>query len=1173
MHIKSLELIGFKSFHDRTKVEFHKGINAVVGPNGCGKSNIIDAIRWVLGEQNPRMLRADTMKDLVSIGSDMLRPYSMAEVSMIVTNLPGLSFEDVNIKRRLYRSGESEYYINGVESRLKDITELFLDTGAGAQSYSIIGQGKVEEFITAKPEEKRKLIEEVAGVVKYKTRRKETQSRIKTTKEHLNRVSDMKSELLIQMKSLSKQAREAEKYKQLNNELAILEISILDLQSSKMETEKNALLQTKSELEDKITKLQEQKDSKTKILSEGELKSSNIDESMDKLEEEVHAIESQISEKKTFLEYADKQRENINEFINRLEKDIESLENEKGQNNKDIDKKRGHLEQYESIRHKTELQLEVKTEELEKLKSESDSNKTELEQSKKLFFDILNKHSSIKGTAEGVSKELEEIKLRKTKIEQEKAALKKQSDQMSAALDNLKNEHKKIKQENTNLENDRSQQKGVCEIKRKSYNDLTRSTSDIKEKINEVSSKADVLKNIQASYEWLPEVTRNFILNKSFNGVIGIISDFIKVPKQYEKALEAALGEKANWVAVKSSNEAMEAINTLRTSSKGRSTFIPVQSSSHNNTSEIPEGKYPRITDFITVSNINPDLIGSILKDIFVVPTIKDAIEAKNNSDDSALYTTLEGDFIDASGSITGGFASGGVFEKRREIEELDKELAQLNSEHKDKNNEMERVLNEINNIESKINNLDSLLKEKEIKVIELEKDISNTTSTVNSNEKNISKITSDIEELDELIKDRESKVLQYSSTLKNLEKDRKEVDLRFNKFETIVKNYENREKLIEQDITELRVQAAASDETQKSARREIDDLTERTSRIVDKINRQKDEITLKDKEKAELANKKETAVKETEELENRFGITSQKLLSIKEERQRAKETLNKDRQNITDIDQELMQLRENRSSCDVKLQSVVSELEHVREKIQRVNEEKKPGKDVVDKKSYTDVPLDELNEKYQKMKQKVDGYGLVNLLAPEDYQKLEEKHDFLSKQTEDIESSLDSLRKAIKKIDKESITRFKQTFEEVNDKFGEIVSKLFHGGEGKLIITDPDDLLETGIEVMVKPGGKRFQSMNLLSGGEKAVSAIALIMSACLIKPVPFLLLDEIDAPLDEANTIRFSKLIREIAKNSQVVLITHNKITMHEVDTLTGITANRSAVSKVVTAELNVA
>ncbi len=1173
MHIKSLELTGFKSFHDKTKVDFNKGINAIVGPNGCGKSNIIDAIRWVLGEQNPRTLRADAMKDLVSNGSDVLKPYGMAEVSMVVNGLPGLSFEDVNIKRRLYRSGESEYYINGIESRLKDVTELFLDTGAGAGSYSIIGQGKVEEFITAKPEEKRKLIEEVAGVVKYKTRRKETQSRIKTAQENLIRVSDMKSELLIQMKNLSKQAKEAEKYKRLNSELAVLEISILDLQSSEMEAEKNALLQTRSELENKITGLQEQKVSKTKVLGEEELKSSSIDESVDRLEEEVRSIESQINEKKAFLEYADKQRESIDEFTDRLEKDTGSLENEKLQNNEDTDRKKKYLEQHEITKQKIQTQLKVKTEELEKLKVESESNKTELEQSKQLFFDILNRHSSIKGTAEVVSRELDEIKLRKAKMEQEKADLKKQSDQLSAALDGLKSEHKSLKHENTELENDRSQQKNTCEVKRKSYNDLTRSISDIKEKINEASSRADVLKNIQASYEWLPEVTRDFIINKSFNGVIGIISDFITVPKKYEKALEAALGEKANWVAVKSSNEAVEAISRLRTSSKGRSTFIPVQNIGHSDTSEIPKGKYQRLTDLITVRNIDPDIIGSVLKDVFVVPTIKDAIEAKNSSDEPALYATLEGDFIDASGSITGGFASGGVFEKRREVEELDRELERLGGEHKNKSDELERVLREVNDIESRIKNLDSLLKEKEIKVVELEKDISNTASTVAGNEKNISKITGDIEELDGSIKDRQNKVLKYSSDLKDLEKDREEVNLRFNKFETVVKSYENREKLIEKDITELKVQAAALDETQRSTRREIDDLTERTSRIVDKINEQKDEIMLKEREKTELADRKGSAVKDIEELENRSGVTRQELSGIKEERQRAKETLNTDRQNIADIDQELTQMREDRSSCEIKLQSVVSELDHVRERTQRISEEKNLGKDVDGKNAYKDVSLDELNEKYQKMKQKVDGYGLVNLLAPEEYQKLEERHDLLSKNTEDIESSLDDLKKAIKKLDRESITRFKKTFEEVNDKFGEIVSKLFHGGEGKLIITDPDDLLETGIEVMVKPRGKRFQSMNLLSGGEKAISAIALIMSACLIKPVPFLLLDEIDAPLDEANTTRFSKLVREIAKNSQVVLITHNKITMLEVDTLTGITADRSAVSKVVTAELNVA
>lgn len=1173
MRIKSLELIGFKSFHDKTKVEFGKGINAIVGPNGCGKSNIIDAIRWVLGEQSPKTLRADSMEDVISNGTDVLKPYGMAEVSMTVSNLPGLDFEDVNISRRLYRSGESEYSINGVKSRLKDITELFLDTGAGARSYSIIGQGKVEEFITAKPEDKRRLIEEVAGVEKYKTRRKETQSKIETTREHLKQLSSTKTELVRQMNSLSKQAEEAEKYKQLKNELATLEISLLNLQCSDMEIKKNELLKTKSELEDRITVLQKQKESRTKVLSEEELKSSSIDEEVNKLESEAYSVESQINEKKTFISYANKQRENIDEFINKSAKEIGSLENEKSQVSRDIDKTKNSLEQSQASKQKLEEQLDLKNRELEQLKAESDKNKTELETSKKEFFGVLDNYNSAKGTAAVISKELEEIRLRKTRTEKERTDLNKHNDNLSANLDSLKSSFESLKQEDTELKNERLQLTSSCEAQRNGYSELTRSVSDIKEKINEVSSRADVLKNIQDSYQWLPEVTRSFILNKSLNGVVGILSDFIKVPKQYEKALEAALGDKANWVVVKSSNEAIEAVNKLRSSSKGRVTFIPLKNGGLIDTSRVPGGKYQPITDLVSTRDIDLGLINSILKDIFVVPTIKEAIETRTNSDDNALYTTLEGDFIDASGAITGGFASGGVFERKREIEELQEKLKGLRNEHENKSRQTEILSCEISDMESKITSLDSLLKEKEVKSVELEKNISNTAFIINENEKAILKTANEIKELDELIKERESKALQYNSTLKTLEKDKEEFDLRFNKFEEIVKNYEDREKLIEKDITELKVQAAASDETQKSTRREITDLTERSSRITSKIDQEKNEITLKEKEKADLTSNEETTAEEIVELENKVSSTREKLQSVKEEKQKAKETLSTGRMSLSETEQELTQLRESRSSCEVSLQGVSVELDNVREKTQKINREKGTEQGTAQETSHKNLSTDELFSKYEKMKEKLDRHGLVNLLAPEQYKELEEKHDFLSQQTQDIEEALSSLKKAINKIDKESTTRFQEAFDEINGKFGEIISKLFYGGEGKLVITEPDQLLETGIEVMVKPGGKRFQSMNLLSGGEKAVSAIALIMSACLIKPVPFLLLDEIDAPLDENNTVRFTKLIQEIGKNSQVLIITHNKRTMLEVDTLTGITANRSAVSKVVSAELNVA
>ena len=1173
MRIKSLELIGFKSFYDKTRIELSNGINAVVGPNGCGKSNIIDAIKWVLGEQNPRMLRAGSMDELISNGTEMLKPYGMTEVSMVVNNLPSLSFDEVNIKRRLYRSGESEYYINGVKSRLKDITELFLDTGAGARSYSIIGQGKVEELITAKPEEKRKLIEEVAGVVKYKTRRKETQSRIESTRENLSRVSDMRSEVLRQMESLSRQAEEAEKYKKLTEKLKTLEIKILNAKSSGLEAEKESLLHKKSELDREISRFQEQKEIKTKVLNEAEFKSSDIDESMDEIEGEIYSVKSQIGEKKSFVEYVGKEEISIDEFINRLKKEITSLQNEINQIKENINKKKTDLQQSKSENRNIESQLNSKVRELEELKIESVNNKTELEQTKKILFEVLNNYSSVKGSAAGISKELEELTLRRQRAEKDKAGLAEINNQLASKLHNLENNLDNLKNGKVSLESDKSECSEIYTSKKNSYNELTESTSSIKEKINEVSSKIDALKSIQANYDWLPEVTRDFILNNKFDGVIGIISDFVTVSKQHEKALEAALGEKLNWIVVKNSNEAIVAIDKLRTSCKGRSTFMPLQDEYFCNTSSSSYNEYPKIADLITVRGINPKLIESMLDGIFVVPTLKEAIKAKARSNFSASYATLEGDFIDTSGAITGGFSAGGVFERKREIGELEENSNRLKNELENKSVELNRLSGEIKSLENKISGLDSLLKENEIKIIKLDNDISNVTSSIKENEKKILKIIHEIAEINDLINDRKDSVLQYDNTLKGLEKEKEEFDLRFNKFEEIVRNYEHRERLIEQDITGLKVKSAAIAEMQKSIHREVTDLTERIQRITLKINQEKDEIKLKNKEKETLINKGKATEEEVVGLGEKFRFVEKKLFDIKEQKQKSKEDLNTNRQSLIDIDQELMKLREQASSYDVKLNSINIELDHTRKETQKVFGERGLREEPVYVKPDEDFNLDESTAKYNRLKKRVDSYGLVNLLAPEEYKKLEERHNFLTEQTEDLENALDLLEKAINKLDRESITRFKEAFELINDKFKEIVSKLLKGGEGKLMITEPDSLLQTGIEAMVRSSGKRFQPMNLLSGGEKALSAIALIMSACLVRPVPFLLLDEVDAPLDESNTVKFSKLIKEIAKNSQVVLITHNKTTMVEVDTLIGITASKSVASKVVSAELNAA
>ena len=1173
MRIKSLELIGFKSFYDKTKIELSNGINAVVGPNGCGKSNIIDAIRWVLGEQNPRMLRAESMDELISTGTDILKPFGMCEVSMVVENLPGLGFEEVSIRRRLFRSGESEYYINGVKSRLKDITELFLDTGAGARGYSIIGQGKVEEFITAKPEEKRRLIEEVAGVVKYKTRRKETNSRIESTRENLSRVADMKSEVFRQMESLSRQAQKAEEYKNLTEELKQLEIKILNAKSSSLQAERSSFLEKKSGLDSEIKQLNEQKELKNKILNEEETQSNNIEQSIYEVEEEIFSIKSEMTEKRSFIEFVSKEGETIDEYIGKLNKEVTSLEEEIKQITDSVEEKKSELEKYEIENREVESQLNAKSNELDELKVESVNNKTELEQTKKVLFEILNNYSTVKGSAVGITKELEDLTVRKERVEKDKDGLREINDQLGNKKQGLENELSSLRSSNQNVESDKSERINIFNQKNIQNKELTESTTALKEKMSEAASKVEVLNNIQSNYDWLPEVTRDFILNRSIEGVIGVISDFVTVPEKYEKALEAALGEKLNWVVVKNSSDAIVAIDTLRSSSKGRSTFIPVQEEYSAPAASTAHFEYPKITDLITVEGIDTNLIKSMLSGIFVVPSLEEALRVKSGSELRASYATLDGDFIDSSGAITGGFTTGGVFERKREIEDLERDLDRYNHEHEAKSAEIGRLTGEIRNIEDELSGFDSIIRQNELKIVELDKDLSNVIESYNENEQKIEKLTNDISNINELIDDRQNKVQEFDTTLKGLEREREEFDLRFNKFEEIVKNYESRERLIEQDITGFKVKSAAIAETQRSVQREIIDLTERSQRISTKITEEKSEVEYKQKEKSELLEKGRNAEEEVKGLEEKHRFVEKKLSDIKEQKEKSRESLNTNRQGLIDIDQTLMEMREKASELDVKLNSILIELNHIKEESQKIAGERELREEADVVENDTEFNLEESTAKYEKLKKKVESYGLVNLLAPEEYKKLEERHNFLSEQSEDLENALESLIKAINKLDRESITRFKEAFELINEKFKDIVGKLFKGGEGKLVITEPEDLLQTGIEVMIKPGGKRFQSINLLSGGEKALSAIALIMSACLVKPVPFLLLDEIDAPLDETNTSRFSMLVKEIAQDSQVVIITHNKSSMVGVDTLIGITAGKSVASKVVSVELNAA
>lgn len=1171
MKIKSLELAGFKSFYDRTKIKFHDNISAVVGPNGCGKSNILDAVKWVLGEQNSRNLRAEGMENVIANGSDNLKPLGMAEVCLTLLDVPGSGFDEVVIKRRLYRSGESEYSINGVKCRLKDITEMFLDTGVGARAYSIVSQGSVESFITAKPEEKRKLIEEVAGIVKYKTRRKETCSRIDSTRDNLDRVMDMKNEVSRQMETLSKQAQQAESYKELTRKSRQLENKIVLTKLEDAENKKNDLLEEKNQIEQKIEDLTIKLDEKTRALNDIESSNSDLETKVAESEKEIYELKSDLQEKHSYQNFAEKETGAIEQYIKRLAGEIKSLSDELERLDANKVEKTDEIERIKTSKTSFTGEIEEKEKSLKALKEQSIQSKNALSKASRETYETLNQESSLKSTKYALTKELEELSHRQDTLDGQLNSLSGNKEEIEKELKKFQSEEGKIRNEFEQKREDKKSIDSLLYDQRIQHEKKTGELSHFESRINECNSEIKILKQIQANYEWLPEITRDFVLKQKGNGVLGVISDFIFAPKDYERAVEAAFGEKLNWIVVQENKEAIYAVESLRESSIGRGTFIPVK----DRISKSGHGKNGHniqlINELIDINGIESDLIESILSDVFVASDLREALRIKASMGNGACFATLQGDYVDSSGAITGGFSSGGVFERKREIEELGEEVEELKDKVESTKKNVAEIREEIKSNEQKSAEIGESLKKYEIKSVENIKDQSNLESRIENIQRQLDNLNSQKTDINEKLTGKKHRLEEIDELLETLKGKKENLDREYAELEKEVLVFDEKENQLEEQITRLKIENASIYEKERSLEYELKEIDKRKSLTSEKISIESKEIEIKKEEIQNLNASREKASKELEMLNKTLAEKENSLKSLKENRVSSKTSVETNKKEINELNQKINAENSKLNNVEIRLNSTSIELQHLNEQLETLKEERHDIQDAENIISDVHFNLGEAEKELKTIKRQIDTFGLVNLLAPEEYKKLEERHTFLTEQTEDLEKAMDSLLQAIKKLDRESVAKFKEAFEIIDSKFRQIFSRLFEGGEGKLLITDPDDILQTGIEVMVKPRGKKFQSISLLSGGEKALSAIALIISACFVKPVPFLLFDEIDAPLDELNTVRFSKLMKEISAESQVIIITHNKRTMQDVDSLIGITSDRSVTSKVVSVELN--
>lgn len=1174
MKITSLEINGFKSFYNKTKIRFHNQLCAIVGPNGCGKSNIIDAIRWILGEQNPRQLRADAMEQLISNGSELLKPLGMAEVSLILEQVPNYNFEEVEIKRRVFRSGESEYYLNGVSCRLKDITDIFIDTGSGARAHSVIGQGSVEKLITAKPEEKRTLIEEVAGIRKYKIRRRETETRIKTTKENLSRIQDMTNEVKRQMDTLSLQARQAEEFRELSEEERKLESIILSAKLYKLEKRKNTILDEKTSIERIISDTEKKSISITNHFKTLNVQFTNLEESLKDMERETYITRTNLQAKTSSQELLRNEVSSIDRFIEKIESEAVLLSNETGRIAEQLQTKRDMSKHVKDDLETEEGAISEKENTLSIIKSKYAQTRDELRDIRTALFKTLNEYSSLKGSALGHEKELKELQSRKSVIENEYQEI--TQERKSAKGDILKLEN--VSQENEARKQNITETNDKLTLTLSSLNEKQRLVIEkgdsLKEDLNELSSRLNALKQIQSNYEWLPEGIRNFIIHNKGQGVLGTFSDFISVPEGYEKAVEAALGDTLKWILVNESSQALNAINSLKQDSIGRGTFVSIKDERINTEIYKSTGNIKSLFDIVQVENIRSNIIERTLKRVFLVSTIDEALQARREVNDNASFVTPEGDFLHSNGAISGGPAQPGVLERKREIENLTAAIEKLQAEIDSTASEIQANDREIQNVNDRIKDYNSRLIEIDIKEAETRKDIDNLKGYLEKIEKRIELVANNLKQIGSEIGENAILIDESDSKIKVLDVEKIDLEHNLAAIEDKTQNEEREERNLERDIADRKITCASLREKERSLYEDLAELDIRRSDINKRIDIESSMIDEKKQEKLSLRDKEGNTVIEINELENKLKEKEEELTLKNNKRRTLQEEISITSEKRENLNSQLSDIRLKNNSFEIDLNTVQIEIENITDTLRRNDSfdmDNKSEMSPEDEGELLDIDLNIEEPRLIRLQQKIERFGPVNLLAPEEYNKLEERHTFLTEQVDDLLQAISSLGKAISKIDKESEKRFKEAFEIMDAKFQEIFPRLFRGGEGKLILTDPHDLFETGVEVMIRPGGKKFQSINLLSGGEKALAAIALIISACLIKPAPFLLFDEIDAPLDDINTSYFMELIKEIDENSQVVLITHNKKTMQEVHSLIGITSNKSGTSTVVSVELN--
>ena len=1172
MKIKRVEILGFKSFVDKASLDFQQGITSVVGPNGCGKSNIVDAIRWAMGEQNAKNLRGRSMEDVIFGGSESRKPLGMAEVSMIFSNEEGLGppafrdYAEIMVTRRLYRSGESEYLLNKTPCRLLDITELFMDTGIGARAYSIIEQGKIGMILSAKAEDRRFLIEEAAGVTKFKSRKKSALRKIEATRQNLLRLGDVVSEVRRQLGSLKRQAQKAQRYREFREELKEIETRLAYLRYAELQDEKAGLQRSCRDQERTLEGLSGQLEKGELTLEELRLLQAAAEKEVAAGQERVFHLSGELQQVEGRIGFGQKEFENLGRQRERLLAETEEVR----QRQNETDREEEALQQSGNALGcdlEQEQQLLADGEAaLEELSEEERDVSTRLEATRSTLFALLSDLSRLANLHEDARRRLDSLTERTARNRQEAVGLREQMEEAQELMGELEVTLHGFRQRRATLLQDQIQAQEALHTQRRQLEETENTLLVRREEASRSRSRLESLQELERNLEGYGGGVKTLLKTPGMQDrFAGLAADAMEVPGAYEVAVEAVLGERLQTLLGGGVADVGAALELLREKG-GRSTFLLAGGTPS------PKGPGRSLGELVRPRAGAEPQIAALLAGAFLVESFEPYYETPLAP--GTLLVNPAGETLSWRGELTGGAPEGfdqGMLHKKREIKELAALVVMTGREVEGLQERRLQLREALQETEEGLRELGAALHRKELKVADSEKDLARLRQ---ENERLLERIEVLSLEEDQLHEEREALDEQLDEASRGRSAKEREKEEREAEVVRLQEELQLRRRAVEEArerVTARKVAVASLREREEGSRRSL----ERLGRLREEL---RGRLVLLQGREEEIVQEQGRLQAEGERLRVELDLLYRRREEEKGRYEALRERFDQGAQGIETREEELKgvrgrlnQAREEHSALQLRERELDLEMGHLRESfLERYRLDlldlQEPG--VV---GGEDFDPETAGSRLAELRRLIGEMGEVNLTAIEEYRELEERFSFLTTQQEDLRLSLEGLQTAIGKINRTTRKRFRETFDQVNAKFQEVFPRLFRGGQAELRLTDEADLLETGIDIVVQPPGKKLQSVNLLSGGEKALTAVALIFSIFLIKPSPFCMLDEVDAPLDEANIGRFNELVREMSAISQFIIITHNKRTMEIADSLYGVTMEEPGVSKLVSVRIN--